>query len=180
MQMRHRLPRFLALVDNKPVGGQAELLRDLSGGIEKMSVVAGLVHVGDSGNFVARDEEDVDRGLRIDIPQSDDVLVLPNDLAGDLARNNPGEERRHPVGSTRSRLFRGHLLRLARPCFGHDPEVDEAKRALLVGAGGSLVANARYRMGVGLASGAPWTTLGINVTGSFLLGIVVGASPATS
>lgn len=60
------------------------------------------------------------------------------------------------------------------------PSVDEAKRALLVGAGGFLGANARYWTGVGLASGAPWTTLGINVVGSFLLGIVVGATPATS
>ncbi len=58
--------------------------------------------------------------------------------------------------------------------------MDAAKRALLVGVGGFVGANARYWIGVALASGAPWTTLGINAVGSLLLGALVGSSPSTS
>ena len=46
--------------------------------------------------------------------------------------------------------------------------------------GGFLGANARYWIGAGLGSGAPWTTMGINVLGSLLLGLLIGSSPSLS
>ena len=52
-------------------------------------------------------------------------------------------------------------------------------RVILVGVAGALGALARY--GIGTAIGVrsfPWATLGINVLGSFLLGVVLGG-PAT-
>ena len=58
--------------------------------------------------------------------------------------------------------------------------MDATKRALLVGMGGFVGANARYWIGAALVAGAPWTTLGINVAGSFLLGALIGTSPSTS
>jgi CrcB protein len=52
-------------------------------------------------------------------------------------------------------------------------------RVLLVGAAGAAGALARYWVGtaVGLRS-FPWATLGINVLGSFLLGVVLGGPGA--
>ena len=56
--------------------------------------------------------------------------------------------------------------------------MDAAKRILLVGVGGFLGANARYWISLALATSYPWTTMGINVVGSFLLGSIVGLDPA--
>jgi len=52
-------------------------------------------------------------------------------------------------------------------------------RVALVGAAGALGALARYWIGtsIGIRS-FPWTTLAINVLGSFLLGVVLGAPGA--
>ena len=47
-----------------------------------------------------------------------------------------------------------------------------------VAVAGALGALARYWVGVAVGTLAfPWTTLGINITGSFLLGLVLGLAP---
>jgi CrcB protein len=50
----------------------------------------------------------------------------------------------------------------------------------LVAAGGAAGCVVRYLVGVatlGVAGALPWGTLGVNVAGSFLLGVLVGALP---
>jgi CrcB protein len=55
------------------------------------------------------------------------------------------------------------------------------RNALLVALGGAVGSVARYGVGVLLAAATrdfPWSTLGINVVGSLVLGAVVAAYPA--
>ena len=50
---------------------------------------------------------------------------------------------------------------------------------LLVAIAGALGAVCRYGLGLAVGPiGSPWATLGVNVAGSFLLGVLVGAVPA--
>ena len=56
-----------------------------------------------------------------------------------------------------------------------------ALRVVLIGAAGAAGALSRYGVGVLVGRGAfPWATLGINVAGSFLLGLLVGAATVSS
>jgi len=49
---------------------------------------------------------------------------------------------------------------------------------LLVAIAGALGAVCRYGLGLAVGpAGSPWTTLGVNVAGSFLLGVLVAAVP---
>lgn len=56
--------------------------------------------------------------------------------------------------------------------------METIKRMGLVGTGGALGAIVRYSVSLIFAGAMPWPTLGINVVGSFLLGVLVGLDPA--
>jgi hypothetical protein len=95
MQVHHTLTRSLAYVghDPEPVlfqsfgarhdrRGSQQLARELDIGLE----VSGALHVH------TRDHEDVNRGLRLDVPERDPAIVLGYDFRWNLAGGDPTEE----------------------------------------------------------------------------------------
>src|SRR6266852_4959123 len=92
MNVRHRLARAFFAVEHKPVAVlQPELVGQLSGDQmhvpEQWPIFFGQVGVG-RDDLITRDDEDVDRGLRIDVAKGEALIVFVNDVGLDLPIDN--------------------------------------------------------------------------------------------
>jgi CrcB protein len=80
-----------------------------------------------------------------------------------------------PVRNQGVPIFQG-----CRPAhkFGDAPLIDAAERYLIVGLGGALGAMVRYFAGAWFGF-TPLTTFGVNITGSFLIGLLTSSAVGT-
>lgn len=93
MEVGDGLAGVLALVDHEAVSVfEFELVGDGFGGVEDMEVVAGVGEFGEAGDFLAGDDQDVDGGLGLDVAECDDVGVFVDNVGGDFAVDDFGEE----------------------------------------------------------------------------------------
>ena len=96
MQMIHSLPRVHSLIDDEAVAAiELGSLGDLFRGVEKVLVVAMLGKRRDAGDFLARHDEHVHGGLGVRVFERHAMLVLIDDVGGDLSIDDLGEERGH-------------------------------------------------------------------------------------
>lgn len=92
MQMRHGFAGVRAVVEDEPktILREAEFLRDLAR--LEHQVAENLVifsrRFGDAGNGFLRNQQNVRRGLRVDVAKGDDEVVFINDLRRDFARDD--------------------------------------------------------------------------------------------
>lgn len=87
------LTRLRPLIDYEAVTGEALLFRDGARRVQEMGMVALGGDGGDSGNLLARHDEDVDGSFGVDIAESDDVRILVDDVGGNLAFDDLREKR---------------------------------------------------------------------------------------
>ena len=77
-----------AVVDHQAVAGLVETLffGDVTGGEEEATeeLAVALAGFADARDDALRDDEDVDRGLRVDVADGEYLLVVANDIGGDL------------------------------------------------------------------------------------------------
>jgi hypothetical protein len=96
MEVRNSLARVCPLVDNKPVApNQTFLLSDDLRRVQKLQVVSFLREFCNSRDLFHWADEDVDRRLGIDIAKGENVIILVDDLRGNLPRPDPGEKGCH-------------------------------------------------------------------------------------
>ena len=85
MEMIDGLASVLALVDHKTITvGETKDLTDLLGGVEDVHVIAGIGQGGETCGLFASGDDDVGRGLRADVAEGHDMVVLVDDRGGDL------------------------------------------------------------------------------------------------
>lgn len=96
MQVVNRLGAFNPLVDDQPVTPVETFpLRDYAGRVEYREMVAGVGDKGEAGDLGAGRDHNMHRRLGIYVAKRDHMLVLVDDVAGDFAPNDLGEERGH-------------------------------------------------------------------------------------
>lgn len=92
MQMRHGFAGVRAVVEDEPktILREAQFLRDFAR--LEHQVAENLVilrrRFGDAGNGFLRDQQNVRRGLRVDVAKRDDEVVFINNLRRDFARDD--------------------------------------------------------------------------------------------
>ena len=96
MEVEHRLPAVLAVVRDQAITGALQTFTagEVPGDEEEPAEQRGIVHVGvPHGPDVApRDQQDVHGGLRVDVPEGDDVVVLVDDVRRDLSSGDLAEQ----------------------------------------------------------------------------------------
>jgi len=96
MEVGHAFSRIRTVVDYEAVSAFLDtfLARDLSRGEQQLAEQGCIVraNLADSGDRFARDDEDMDRGLRVDVAYGENVIVLADHLRGDLSRGNALEK----------------------------------------------------------------------------------------
>lgn len=92
-----RLSGVLSLVDHQPVTRfrHAFLFGDFLRRVQKVEVVARLRQIGDAPHLFSGHNQDVDGGLRVDVPKRHHVIVFEHDVRRDFTVDDAGEERRH-------------------------------------------------------------------------------------
>src|SRR5574344_1411687 len=84
MQMRHGLSSILAVIDHQPVTvfRQAQLARHLSRRQKQVAQELAVtpLRLVYPGNHPFRDDQDMDQRLRVDIPESQQRLILKHDI----------------------------------------------------------------------------------------------------
>ena len=97
MQMKDDLPgtRPVVDVDSEGVVGQALLARDLASDVEEVSQQDAILNVGVAEpRYVSLGDDDYMQGrLRVDVPKGQAVLILVDDIRGDLAAKDLAEDR---------------------------------------------------------------------------------------
>src|SRR5690606_23676143 len=127
VHVEHRLAGVRARVEHETevaVGVLlGETLRDRDDVLQQLGVGRGEAHHIRVLRRLRHDEQ-VDGGLRLDVVQGDDALVFVHDVGGDLARDDPLEDRRgfrhapHPTERARPRSGPApHPRRAARGAF---------------------------------------------------------------
>lgn len=100
MQMEHRLPGILAVVDDQPERiANAELPRHLAGckqQVAQQSLVF-QIGIGQSGNFLLRHQQHMGRRLRVDIAEGEAMLVFVDDVGWNGTADDFAEQGRHRV-----------------------------------------------------------------------------------
>lgn len=77
MKVGNSLPRRLSLVDNQPVAlSESLLLRNYFRRVEDMLVVSFVGESCKSCRFLARNNQNMRRGLGLDVPESHHMLIL--------------------------------------------------------------------------------------------------------
>lgn len=104
MEVGNGLPRRLSLIDDESVAvlNEAFRLGDLSGGVQKIKVVARLRDVGDARDLRPGNDEDVDGRLRVDVSKRDDVIIFVNNVGGNLPVDDFRKERHFGGSGCRS------------------------------------------------------------------------------
>ncbi len=98
MEVGDALPGSLALIDHQSVAiVEFEHLGDRSGRVEQVGMVANLRHFRDPRNLGTRNDQHMNRGHRLNVAKGDALVVLPNDIGGDFAVDDLGEEGGHDV-----------------------------------------------------------------------------------
>lgn len=98
MQVGNALAAILAVVDNKPEAFispcKPEVTGNFSGYEEQVPQRVALIIIGltNSGYCFFRDDQDVLRGLWIDIPEGDRVVILVDNVRRNLARYDSLEQ----------------------------------------------------------------------------------------
>ena len=93
VEMPHRLPRLGAIVrDETEVVGVARLPGDGSRGLDQLASQRLVVEVPELRDVTPWDDEDVERGARVQIFERDDVCVLVHDRRGNLLRSDLAED----------------------------------------------------------------------------------------
>src|SRR5262249_13228809 len=95
VEVWHRLPRLLQAVQHQAIAvAQAQLRRQLRRHqvqVAQQRLVL-FLHVGVGRNHLLRDDQDVDRRLRIDIAKRQALIVLVDDVGGDLSLDDLEKE----------------------------------------------------------------------------------------
>ena len=73
--------------------GQSLGLRDLLGSVENVQMVSRFRKLREARDLRLGDDQDVHRCLRFDVPNRENVVVLIDEVAGNLAIEDLGEER---------------------------------------------------------------------------------------
>ncbi len=96
VDVKHRLPRAFAVVDDEAVavGVEAEVVGEGGGADEGFAHrhCVGFGEVVERGDVASRDDEDVRRRLRVDVVEGDRVGVFEDFLRGDLAVGDAAEQ----------------------------------------------------------------------------------------
>lgn len=96
VEVGHGLSGVGAFIDDEAVtGGEALRFGDDAGGAEQVLVVSGGLDGGDAGDLGFGDDEDVDGGDGVDVADGEAVVVLVDDVTGDFAVEDAGEEGGH-------------------------------------------------------------------------------------
>jgi len=96
VQVINRLPAIFALIHDQSVAiRQAFLLGDLSSCVQKVLVLTIWWNCGHPRDFVLRHDQNVDRCLRLNIAESEDVFVFVDDICRNFALENSRKEGRH-------------------------------------------------------------------------------------
>lgn len=83
------------LIDDQTVAFKAELFANDSSGVEQVSVITGFFDKSHAGDFGAGNDEDMNRGFGLDIAKGDAEIIFINDIGGDFAIDDLGEDRGH-------------------------------------------------------------------------------------
>ena len=92
--MPHRLPGLRAAIDHDAIpGAQLMLLREPVGEVECLAHQRGvaLVRFGQRGDVLFRNDEDMGRGLRVDVGEGHELVIFGHDLGGQLPVGNSAE-----------------------------------------------------------------------------------------
>ena len=97
MKMGHGFPAVRTVIDDEAVAGllQFHLAGNFLGGGKKVAENGVVLrrHGGMPGMMLFGDEEDVDGGLRGNVPEGQHVVILKNDVGGNFAVEDPLKNR---------------------------------------------------------------------------------------
>jgi len=96
MQVKNGLSGICALVDDHAVSpGEAELLRNHLRRVKQIFVISLIRKLREARNLLARNDQNMHRSLRLDIPKGHHVVVLIHNVSRNLALDDLGEQGRH-------------------------------------------------------------------------------------
>lgn len=92
VKVEHALPRVGALVDDESIPAfiQPKLLSDVTRGEKYLSEQTGVfgLYFMNAGDVLLGDDQGMGRSHRANVPKRDHVIVLEDDLSGDLSRDD--------------------------------------------------------------------------------------------
>ncbi len=98
MQMVHRLPAIRARVDHNTIAArEAFVAGNFGGGFKQGAEERGVAGGGvvKRGDVPARNDENVDRGLGVDVGKGEKILILVNRPGGNLTGGDFAKETIH-------------------------------------------------------------------------------------